>query len=68
VALGFSACNRGPNPADEVDRALADGKLEKSNLKKMIDGDTALREREINFDVVNGVVTVKALEIKPPKS
>lgn len=122
VAVGFSACNRGPNPADEVNRALKDAKLEmvsvdwdrdariahlrgtvesstdkrrahevaaaavgttgrvlnevtirgindatagdldgriKSGLKKMIDADTALRERDINFDVVNGVVTVK---------
>jgi osmotically-inducible protein OsmY len=122
VTFGAAACNRGPNPADEVNRALKDAKLEmvsvdwdkdariahlkgtvesptdkqrahdvaaaavgtsgrvlnevtikgvndstaddldgriKSNLKKMIDADSALRERDISFDVVNGVVTVK---------
>jgi len=122
VTLGVAACNRAPTPADEVNRALKDAKLEavsadwdkdariahlkgtvesatdkqrandvaaaavgtsgrvlnevtikgvndatagdldsgiKSNLKKMIDADPTLRERDINFDVVNGVVTVK---------
>src|SRR5262245_29107581 len=122
VALGFSACNKGPTPADEVNRALKDAKLDmvsvdwdkdariahlkgtvesptdkqraqdvaaaavgtsgrvlnevtikgindttagdldsriKSNLKAMIEADSALRERDINFDVANGVVTVK---------
>src|SRR4051812_31954273 len=122
VTLGFLACNRGPNPADEVNRALKDAKLEtvnvdwdkdahiahlrgtvesptdkqrahdvaaaavgtsgrvlnevtirgindatagdldgriKSGLKKVIDADPALRDRDINFEVVNGVVTVK---------
>lgn len=35
-----------------------DSRIE-SNLKKMIDADSALRERDIDFDVVKGVVTVK---------
>jgi osmotically-inducible protein OsmY len=35
-----------------------DGQI-KSQLKKMIDNDQALRDRDINFDVNNGVVTVK---------
>ena len=122
VALGGAACNRGPNPADEVNRALKDAKLDtvnvdwdkeahiahlkgtvdsptdkqrandvataavgtsgrvlnevtirgvtdssagdldgtiKNNLKKMIDADPTLRDRDISFDVVNGVATVK---------
>jgi osmotically-inducible protein OsmY len=122
VTLGAAACNRGPNPADEVNRALKDAKLDavsvdwdkdariahlkgtvesstdkqraldvasaavgtsgrvlnevtirgindttagdldsriKSGLKKMIDADATLRERDIDFTVVNGVVTVK---------
>jgi osmotically-inducible protein OsmY len=121
VALGALACNRGPSPADEVNRALKDAKLEtvsldwdkdarsahlrgtvesptdkqrahdvaaaavgtsgrvlneltirgvndrsagaldgriKNGLEKMIDADATLRERNINFDVVNGIVTV----------
>jgi osmotically-inducible protein OsmY len=35
-----------------------DGRI-KNSLKKMIDADATLRDRDINFDVVNGVVTVK---------
>jgi osmotically-inducible protein OsmY len=122
AALGAAACSQGPNPADEVNRALKDAKLDtvnvdwdrkahiahlkgtvdsttdkqrahdvataavgtsgrvlnevtirgindtnagdldgriKSGLKKMIDADPALRDRDIHFDVTNGVVTVK---------
>ena len=32
VALGAAACNRGPNPADEVNRALKDAKLDTVNV------------------------------------
>ena len=122
VSVCSLACNRGPNPADEVNRALKDAKLEtvsvdwdketriahlrgtvesttdkrrandvataavgtsgrvlnevtirgindttaddldsriKNGLEKMIAADPTLRERAINFHVVNGVVTVK---------
>jgi osmotically-inducible protein OsmY len=122
AALGAAACSQGPNPTDEVNRALKDAKLDtvnvdwdksrhiahlkgtvesptdkqrahdvasaavgtsgrvlnevtirgindqtagnldgdiKSGLKKMIDNDPTLRDRDISFDVVNGVVTVK---------
>jgi len=31
----------------------------KSNLDKMIDNDPTLKERDVNFDVVNGMVTIK---------
>ena len=31
----------------------------KDNLDEMIDGDAALKQRDINFEVVNGMVTVK---------
>jgi osmotically-inducible protein OsmY len=35
-----------------------DGQI-RSDLKKMLDQDKVLRERDIDFDVTNGVVTVK---------
>jgi osmotically-inducible protein OsmY len=35
-----------------------DGDIRK-NLDKMIDNDPTLKQRDINFDVVNGMVTVK---------
>jgi len=35
-----------------------DGQI-RSDLKKMLDQDKVLRERDITFDVTNGVVTVK---------
>ena len=35
-----------------------DGKI-KSSLKRMIDNDPALKNRDIDFEVTNGVVTVK---------
>ena len=35
-----------------------DGQI-RSDLKKMLDNDKVLRDRDINFDVTNGVVTVK---------
>jgi len=122
AVLSAAACSQGPNPTDEVNRALKDAKLDtvnvdwdkkahiahlkgtvdsstdkqrahdvataavgttgrvlnevtirgindtiagnldgsiKSGLKKMIDADATLRDRDIHFDVVNGVVTVK---------
>jgi osmotically-inducible protein OsmY len=39
--------------ADDLDRDI------KSHLKQAIDNDQVLRDRDINFDVNNGVVTVK---------
>jgi len=122
VAGLASACHRGPDPQDNVNRALKDAQLDtvqvkwdddahiahlrgtvntptdkqraqdvaaaavgtsgrvlneltirgvsdstasdldgriKTSLKKMIDGDPALKNRDIDFDVTNGVVTVK---------
>jgi osmotically-inducible protein OsmY len=35
-----------------------DGDIKK-NLDKMIDNDPTLKQRDINFDVVNGMVTIK---------
>ena len=35
-----------------------DGQI-RSELKKMVDNDAVLKDRDINFDVTNGVVTVK---------
>jgi osmotically-inducible protein OsmY len=35
-----------------------DGRI-RSDLKKMVDADPVLRDRSIDFDVNNGVVTVK---------
>jgi len=35
-----------------------DGDIRK-NLDKMIDNDPTLKQRDINFDVVNGMVTIK---------
>jgi osmotically-inducible protein OsmY len=39
--------------ADDMDRDI------RSHLKKMIDSDAELRQRDIDFDVNNGAVTVK---------
>lgn len=121
-ALGVAACDRGPNPEEQVSKALKDAKLDdvkvdwdkeahvahlkgtvdqatdrqraedvaaaavgtsgrvlnevtirdvndssadnldgdiRSHLKEMVDNDQVLRDRDINFDVNNGVVTVK---------
>jgi hyperosmotically inducible periplasmic protein len=46
---------RGVNDSTAAD---LDGKI-KSGLKKAIDGDPTLKDRNIDFDVTNGVVTVK---------
>jgi len=122
LALGAGACERRPDPADQVSKALKEAKLDdvkvdwdkdarvahlkgtvdqptdrqraedvataavgtsgrvlnevtiknvnektaddldsdiKSHLKQAINNDQALRDRDINFDVNNGVVTVK---------
>jgi hypothetical protein len=32
LSLGAAACNRGPNPTDEVNRALKDAKLDTVNV------------------------------------
>jgi osmotically-inducible protein OsmY len=121
-ALGAGACDRGPDPEEQVSKALKDAKLDdvkvdwdqdahvahlkgtvdqatdrqraedvataavgtsgrilnevtvrnvnensaddldgdiRSHLKDMVDNDQVLRDRDINFDVNNGVVTVK---------
>src|SRR5712691_1425557 len=39
--------------AGERDRAIQD------NLDHMMDNDSTLKQRDINFDVVNGMVTIK---------
>jgi osmotically-inducible protein OsmY len=122
LAAGLAACNSGPDPSDNVNKALKDANLHSvrvnwdsstrvahlkgsvdrptdreraedvaaaavgttgrvlneltikginestaddldgeihSRLKKMIDADERLRDRDINFDVNNGAVTVK---------
>jgi osmotically-inducible protein OsmY len=41
-----------------------DGRI-RSDLKDMVDKDQVLRDRDINFDVNNGVVTVKG-EVRTP--
>ncbi len=122
LAAGLAACNRGPDPSDNVNKALKDANLDsvkvnwdsgtrvahlkgtvnrptdreraedvaaaavgttgrvlneltikginestaddldgeiRGHLEKMIDADERLRDRDINFDVNNGAVTVE---------
>jgi osmotically-inducible protein OsmY len=55
----LTVANVNDKTADDMDGRI------RSELKDMVDKDQVLRDRDINFDVNNGVVTVKG-EVRTP--